>query len=294
MDYAGRQERVRQSVKAQDVDGLIVSSRANVRYLTGFTGEGLLFVGESVVLATDGRFKQEAAVACVDDVVLHDRGHWHGMAEVVVRAGARRAGFEAEKVTVADLEDITKKLGRVELVPLRKTVERLRRVKEGQEIELIRQAAAITDATLEAFMGQPDGRSEKMAAWEIVGLMLSRGADAAAFDPIVACGASAAEPHHEPGDQYVQPPGPLKIDMGAKYRGYCADLTRTYWLGEPDKQFRRIYTAVYQAQRKAIEEIRPGVACSYVDGLARRVIEEAGFGEAFSHGLGHGVGLEVH
>lgn len=216
------------------------------------------------------------------------------MAEVVLRAGARRAGFEAEKVTVADLEDITKKLGRVELVPLRKTVERLRRVKEGQEIELIRQAAAITDATLEAFMGQPDGRSEKMAAWEIVGLMLSRGADAAAFDPIVACGASAAEPHHEPGDQYVQPPGPLKIDMGAKYRGYCADLTRTYWLGEPDKQFRRIYTAVYQAQRKAIEEIRPGVACSYVDGLARRVIEEAGFGEAFSHGLGHGVGLEVH
>ncbi len=295
MDYAGRQEKLRAALHEAAVDGLIVASAANVRYLSGFPGEGLLFVGAEVKLSTDGRFREEASVACVDDVVMHERGHWHGMAEILRDAGARRVGFEAERTTVASLEDIKKRLEGVELVPLRKTVEKLRRVKEPEEIDLIRQAARITDEALAAYMQSgPPQQSEKLAAWEIIRLMLERGADKASFDPIVACGEAAAEPHHEPTNRVIAGPAMLKLDIGARYRAYCADLTRTYYLGNPDDQFRKIYRIVYDAQQRALEKLRPGVACTDVDAAARQVIEEAGLGDKFSHSLGHGVGLEIH
>ncbi|MCD6351916.1 MAG: aminopeptidase P family protein, partial [Armatimonadetes bacterium] len=197
--------------------------------------------------------------------------------------------------TVAALEDLQKELPGVDLVPLRKVVEPLRLRKSPEEVELIRRAAHIADQAYQAFLqAGPPQVSEKLGALELLRLMLEAGADDKSFDTILACGPGAAEPHHQPDDRIIEGPAPLKIDMGAKIAGYCSDMTRTLYLGGPDETFVKVYRAVYEAQQAALELVRAGVRAREVDAAARRVIEEAGYGEQFSHGLGHGVGLEVH
>lgn len=309
MDYRVRQEELREAIVAAGVEALVVAAPANVRYLTGFVGEGLLLVGEEAHLSTDGRYAAEAGEATVAEAAFDEKGHWAGIAGIARQGGYPRVGFEAEHTTVAALEDLRRDLDGVELKPVRRIVEPLRVRKDVEEVEAIRRAARVTDQALGQFLAAdcsapsgtgcsprsgPAAQSEKMAAFELLRLMLAAGAEGEAFETIVACGPGSAEPHHHPTDRTLEAPGPLKIDMGAKVLGYCADLTRTVCLGEPDDTFRRVYRAVHGAQQRALEAVKAGVCCRDVDLAARHVIEAAGLGDRFVHGVGHGVGIEVH
>lgn len=296
MDFRHRQNCALERLREAHAEAAIIVSQANVRYLSGFVGEGLLLLGEQVVLVTDGRFENEAGAAVVDERVVRSGSHWASLTELITQDGPARIGFEAEHTTVARAQELREKLAGCELVPLKELVEPLRAVKSADEIEVIRRAARVTDEALERFLDSgPPRIQEKLAALEIVRLMLEQGADEAAFDVIVACGEGAAEPHHQPTDSLVDGPAPLKIDLGARVDGYCADLTRTVYIGgAPCDKFRQVYAAVYEAQQRAIEAVREGVSAREVDAVARECLEQAGLGEHFSHGLGHGVGLQVH
>jgi Xaa-Pro aminopeptidase len=295
MEYVARQESVRQTLGDHEAEALIVVAPANVRYLTGFRGEGLLLVGEKTIIATDGRFQREAEAAEATERLCERQSHWKTLAHAIRVAGYSRVAFEAQHASFASIEDLRQELAAVELVPVRGIVENFRTRKTEPEIGAIREAAAISDQALdEILQNLSQGRSEKMTAVAILGRMLELGADAAAFETIVACGPGAAEPHHSPTDAILRGPAVLKIDLGARLDGYCSDLTRTVYLGKPDDTFRKVYAAVYEAQARALEAIQPGVRASEVDRAAREVIERAGFAENFGHGLGHGVGLEVH
>jgi Xaa-Pro aminopeptidase len=207
-----------------------------------------------------------------------------------------RLGVEAHRMTLSAHAGLAEALGSgVELVAADDVVEAGRRVKDDEERELIRRAQAATDA---AFTGVLDrfalGVSEGWIARELERLMLEAGADGIAFDPIVAFGENAAEPHHEPGHRVLEEGDVIKLDVGALVEGYHADMTRTIAFGQPAAQLQKVHDIVRQAQQAAIDVVRAGVTGVEVDAAARSVIAEAGYGDNFVHGLGHGVGLEIH
>jgi Xaa-Pro aminopeptidase len=185
--------------------------------------------------------------------------------------------------------------GSMALVPLDGVVERERRVKDDDERDLIRRAQAATDA---AFAGVLDrfavGVTEQWIARELEHLVMEAGADGLAFDPIVAFGENAAEPHHEPNHRTLEEGDVIKLDLGALVEGYHSDMTRTIAFGQPASELRKIHDVVRQAQQTAIDAVRPGATGIEVDAAARSVIADAGYGDRFVHGLGHGVGLQIH
>jgi len=281
------------------VDALLVTSLVNTRYLTGFTGSnGQLLIGTDVELfLTDGRYHGSSQRE-VPDIERFSSERSYRVA-VVDRCGTARVsklGIEAGAMTVADHTALDDALSAdVEIVPLTDVVEDLRRVKDGVERELIRRAQAATDA---AFSGILDrlavGVSEQWVARELERLMMDAGADGMAFDPIVAFGENAAEPHHDPNRRTLEEGDVIKLDLGALVEGYHADMTRTIAFGQPASELRKIHDVVRQAQQAAIDAVRPGVTGIQVDAAARSVIADAGYGERFVHGLGHGVGLQIH
>ena len=180
--------------------------------------------------------------------------------------------------------------------PLNRPIEPLRRCKSEEEIEAIRAAAAITDSAMEQLphLVKP-GISEREFAWQLERFMRDQGASGMAFTPIVAFGANSARPHHAPGDRELRTGDIILVDMGARRGGYNSDLTRTYFFGEaPDELFRSIFDIVLAAQTEALANIKPGIDSQEAHSLAAHVIAGAGYGEEFSHGLGHGLGLEIH
>jgi Xaa-Pro aminopeptidase len=174
-------------------------------------------------------------------------------------------------------------------------VEGLRERKSPEEVAAVREALRLTEQVFgEVAALLTPGLTERQVAWEIERRLRERGSEGLAFAPIVAAGLNSARPHHHPSDYVIQAGDPIIIDMGGRFQGYCADLTRTLILGEPSARFREIYTLVRQAQAKAEEGIRADMGSRDVDALAREIITQAGYGEAFGHSLGHGVGLAVH
>jgi Xaa-Pro aminopeptidase len=281
------------------VDALLVTSLVNTRYLTGFTGSnGQLLIGSDVELfLTDGRYRGSSQREMPDIERFSAERSYRGA--VVDRCGTARVsklGIEAGAMTVADHTALDDALGEnVQIVPVNNVVEDLRRVKDDEERELIRRAQAATDA---AFSGILDrlavGVSEQWVARELERLMMDAGADGMAFDPIVAFGENAAEPHHDPNHRTLEEGDAIKLDLGALVEGYHSDMTRTIAFGQPAAELRKIHDVVRQAQQAAIDAVRPGVSGIQVDAAARSVIADAGYGERFVHGLGHGVGLQIH
>jgi len=205
--------------------------------------------------------------------------------------------FEAAHVSVAEHYGLVKALfdSPVELESAEGVVEALREVKDAAELATLRRAVAITDAAIgEVIPRLRPEMSERQAAWMLEVAMRERGADGLSFPIIVAAGPNSALPHAQPGDGPLGEGRPIVIDMGALVDGYHADMTRTVCLGQPDAKFQEIYPIVLEAQRCALEGLRPGLRCNAVDALAREHIAAAGYGDSFSHGLGHGVGLEIH
>ena len=299
-NHAVRRDRLRALVASLPADaaGMLVSRLVNVRYLTGFTGSNaaLLVTADDAVLATDGRYITQAEQQAPDLERVIDRQCATALVERARKDGIGRLAFEAHDVTV-DLFDTLRSTGEgVELVASGQLVEQLRAVKDDDEIELLRQACAIGDHALtELFATIAPGRTEREIGRELENRMLDHGATGIAFETIVATGPNSAVPHHRPTDRVVAAGDLLKIDFGALYEGYHADCTRTVVVGaEPADWQREIHALVRAAQRAGRHALAPGVDVRQVDSAAREVITEAGYGEAFSHGLGHGVGLEVH
>jgi Xaa-Pro dipeptidase len=294
MDYRARQSNLIEKLREPKVNALIVASPASQQYLTGFRGEGLLLAGPEYVVVTDGRYQAESQAAEAKAVV-NDKGHWAGLAEVLGDAGYRRVGFESDHVTVAALERLSGLLKSVEFVPLQRLVETQRVIKEEAEIDLMRRAAEATDAALAGLLASSYADlTEAQAALNLHRRMLDHGAEGPAFDLIVGMGPGAAEPHHRSAEPLLNAAGPLLFDIGARVEGYCSDMTRTLCLGPVDDRFREAYVAVYDAQARAVEAVRPGAVARDLYKVARDALDEAGMAEYFCHGLGHGVGLEIH
>jgi len=299
MDHQLRRRAVAARLEDLGVDAFLVTNLANTRYLTGFTGSNgqVLIAGSFELFLTDGRYEEQAPREVPDiDRSASDRPYRGAVVERCASLPVTRLGVEAHSMTLAEHARLDEALGDdVELVASEDVVEDGRRVKDDEERELIRRAQAATDA---AFSGILDrfalGVSERWIARELERLMLDAGADGLAFDPIVAFGESAAEPHHEPGHRVLEEGDAIKLDIGALVDGYHTDMTRTIAFGQPTAELQKVHDIVRQAQQAAIDVVRAGMTGVEVDAAARSVITEAGYGSGFVHGLGHGVGLEIH
>jgi Xaa-Pro aminopeptidase len=299
VDHGLRRRAVVARLDELGVDALLVTSLVNTRYLTGFTGSnGQLVLGSDLeLLLTDARYAGRSRREVPDlERFSAERSYRSAVAERCASAGIARLGIESSAMTVADHASLDAATGDgVVLVPLEGVVEQQRRVKDDEERDLIRRAQAATDA---AFAGILDrvgvGVTEEWVGRELERLMMDAGADGVAFEPIVAFGENAAEPHHDPNHRTLEEGDVIKLDLGALVEGYHADMTRTIAFGAPTAELRKVHDVVRQAQQAAVDAVRPGVTGIQVDAAARDVIADAGYGERFVHGLGHGVGLQIH
>ena len=298
-----RLQNLRSTLRREGLDAILISSPENRRYLSGFTGsEAYLVVSQTkAVLATDFRYVQQAGQQAPQFRVerISNKPEW--LPKLASQLKARRMGFECQHMTVGAHTAFQKAIGeageadRLSLVETSDIVDVMRATKYEEEVDLIFRAAEITDQALEAVVPAIEvGATEREVAWELERAMRERGADSVAFEIIVAAGPNGALPHHSPGDTVIANGQPVVIDMGARYHGYCADLTRTILLGEPDERFRRVYGMVLSAQMAAEEGARAGMTGTEVDAIARDIIAEAGHADHFGHSLGHGVGLAIH
>ena len=297
-----RLQKLRTSAAEERFDALLVSQPENRRYLSGFTGSSgwLLVSKQKAILATDFRYVEQAKGESPDYEIVQTKGELHDwLPGLISDSGWNRLGFEANYISYDShhklRQAIETKHVDLELVPTTGLVEELRAIKEPGELEFITKAVALADAALEQAKAiiRP-GITEKEAAWEIEKLLRQEGSEGIAFEIIVASGPNSALPHARPTERTIQSGEPVLIDMGARFNGYCSDLSRTLFFGQADNTLRRIYDIVLRAQTAAIEGVEAGMDAAQADRLARRTIEQAGYGDAFGHGLGHGVGLAVH
>lgn len=306
MNYNRRTERLSALLAEAEVDGLLVTAPANVRYLSGFSGSaGTLFVraagreGTHLFLS-DFRYETQAAqevAGCFERAFTSAREGEREPAEILAERLGRtaRVAFEADHLTVAAQRRLEEQLRGVELVGLEGTVGKLRRTKEPEEVEAIAAAQAVADQALREVLERGlAGRSEREVAAELAFRMRRLGAEGESFPAIVASGAHGALPHAKAREVAIEKGTLVTIDWGAQLDGYCSDCTRTYAVGPPTGRAREIYGIVLAAQQRGLEALRPGADPAAVDRAAREVIEEAGYGSRFGHSLGHGVGLEIH
>ncbi len=281
------------------VDAALVTLGVNVTYLTGLSSSNaacLVLADETTLLATDDRYAEAAAAMCPDVEVLTDRQVVTALAH---RAAARggTVGIERHHLTLAEGDALTAALdGRMQVVDLEQAVEQLRAVKEEAEVDLVAQACALSVAALsEVLAGEFVGRTERALARDLEARMLMLGADGLAFDTIVASGPNGSVPHHSPTDRVIGAGDLVTIDFGAMVGGYHADCTRTVLVAGPGTGWQHeIYDLVRDAQRAGVAALAPGEPVAAVDAAARSRIADAGYGEFFVHGLGHGVGLQIH
>lgn len=280
---------------------MLVTDLVNVRYLSGFTGSNaalLVFADDrDPVLATDGRYRTQAAQQAPDLEVAMERACGRHLAGRAASAGVQRLGFESHVVTVDGFDALAGEAGGTELVRASQMVEALREIKDAGEVALLRLACEAADGALIDLVergGLRPGRTEREVGRELEALMLDHGADGVSFETIVAAGANSAIPHHRPTDAALAVGDFVKIDFGALVGGYHSDMTRTFVLGKAAGWQREIYQLVAAAQQAGREALQGGAALAEVDAAARHVIADAGHGEHFGHGLGHGVGLEIH
>jgi Xaa-Pro aminopeptidase len=294
--------KLRSQLVPKALDAIIVSQAENRRYLSGFTGSAgfLLISQQRAILATDFRYVEQAQDQAPDFEVVKIQGEipkW--FPRLASEMDAQKLGFEGKDISFSTYKELTDALSGAKkglsLVPTDGLVESLRAVKDKEELKLIEQAAALADAALaEILPGVQPGISEKEFAWEIESFLRRNGSEPVPFELIVASGPNSALPHARPTDKIIHNGEPVVIDIGAKVEGYTSDITRTICLGEGDSNFHRIYDIVLGAQLTAMTTLQIGMTGEQVDRLARTVIEQAGYKDAFGHGLGHGVGLATH
>jgi Xaa-Pro aminopeptidase len=307
--YSKRIAGLRQQFAEMDCDTAWIIQPENRRYLSGFKAEdgqltessGSLLINEDLsVLVTDSRYTLDARREAVDfEVKTIKRGILEGLPGLLKTMGTESLGFEGDHLTWSLHRELSESLRvsspPVSLVPMNGLVEKMRTLKDEQEVTALEASADLMSEILdEVIEGLKPDVTEKQVAWKIEGLVREAGAEGVAFPPIVASGPNSALPHAVPTERRLAPGEPIILDVGLRLEGYCSDMTRTVFLGNPLFDFRDIYRIVREAQNRALKEVRPGVMSDHPDGIAREIINDAGFGEYFGHGLGHGVGLATH
>jgi Xaa-Pro aminopeptidase len=293
-----------------EVDAIVVTTLPNVRYLTGFSGSAgvLVVTAEGALLTTDGRYRTQAqeqvaaagAAAAVDIEIGGVQAQRDAVRALMSAGGRTRVGLEAENVTWAASQRWTETLDGHDVLPTTGLVEALREIKDPAELELMARAAAIADAALSEVLpmlasAAASTVTEAQFALALDTAMRRRGAEGVAFETIVAAGPNSAKPHHRPGERPIRAGDPVVVDFGAMYNGYRSDMTRTFCVGgEPEGELARIFEVVRASQAEGVAAVGPGVGAKDVDDVCRRVIADAGWAEAFEHGTGHGVGLDIH
>jgi len=302
MSLKSRLNKLRQKLAEKEVDAFFVSQPENRYYLSGFDGSDgfLLITPQNTILATDFRYIEQAGRQAPDYEIFQITSNitdW--FPRLIAEFNLKGLGFEAGHITFALYQQLNgalnKAKSRLKLVSVDGLVESLRAIKEPEEIELITRASAISDGAVEYIEGIIHiGISEKEIAWEIEKFMREQGSQTIPFEIIVASGPNSALPHAQPSEHAIRSGEPIVIDIGARIGGYGSDLTRTLCLGAHDDAFNKVYDTVLSAQQAAIAAIREGMMGEEADDLAREVIKQAGYGEAFGHSLGHGIGLAPH
>jgi Xaa-Pro aminopeptidase len=296
--HAARRAAAARLVAEAGADAALITHGPNVRYLTGLASSNaavLLPATGMAILATDSRYALAAQRDSPDLELVVERFLEAALAAQMTARGQRTVAFEAHEMTVERHAELTARAEGVRLVPFGRKIEELRTVKDPSELELLATACRISDqAIADVFARIRPGLTERQLAAALDRRMVELGAEGPAFDTIVASGPNGALPHHVPADRPMRRGDLITMDFGARYGGYHADMTRTVALGEPSGWQREIYELVAAAQRAGIEAAQPGAQVADVDAAARDLIRDAGHGEHFGHGLGHGVGLEVH
>ncbi len=302
------QQKIKKSLQRMKIDALLVAQPFNRRYLSGYTAHdagisessGLLVIPAkgTPFLLTDSRYTLQAEQEAPGfEVVEYTKGLLPLLKTMLPRLAVKRLAFESHytlHATYLKLEKLAAQLD-IELVPMTDQVERLRVKKTEDELQLIKQSVLLNEAVFqEAFTKVQQGMTEKQVALLIENTMRIKGAESPGFETIVAGGPNGAMPHAVPTDRPLQNSEPIIIDMGLVLEGYCSDMTRTVFLGDPDPKAVEFSRIVRQAQLAATKAIKAGKKASDIDRAARDVIKKAGFGDKFGHGLGHGVGLAVH
>lgn len=297
-----RLELLRGNLKSQSIDAFLVSKSENKHYLSGFKGSaGWLLISETLaVLAVDFRYLEQAKIQSPEFEVIHIKGNnMEWLFDLVTAHKIHRIGFESSHISFSTYQQLyntkCQKKCDFQLVGTDNLVESLRAIKEPGEIESIVSACEIVDAAFDyARQLIRPGMTEKQVAWEMEKFIRGIGSESVPFSFIVASGPNSAMPHATPTERKILPNEPIVVDMGAKSRWYCSDMSRTFFIGDRDKTYSRIYNITLSAQLAALSMITADISGEKADDLGRNLIEEAQYGEAFGHGTGHGIGLEPH
>lgn len=293
------EERLFQSV---EVDAVLLTGPANMRYAAGFTGEGYVYLSrQTKIVVTDSRYTIAAREQCPDyEICEWDReGYYAPLLSCLRKEGVERLGIEEEEMSLSAFrkleQEIQKEVPSLSFVELSQQVCELRQVKTVSEQEKLRQAEAIGDRAFRRVLDRlKTGMTEKQVAAWLEFYMKEEGAEGFSFETIAASGIHSAMPHAVPTDKVLENGDFLTMDFGCLYQGYCSDMTRTVVMGRANAKQREVYGTVLRAQETALQGIRPGMTGREIDNLAREVIVKAGYGKCFGHSLGHSVGLEIH
>jgi Xaa-Pro aminopeptidase len=299
--YGTRVDSLRKLYKENNFDGVLMANPANIYYYTGFYGEDskVLICDEYIALLTDGRYTEQAAKECPDIPLLVqsvENGSWiYLLDQACKKHDISRLAFEGDFITYKEFASMAESLKDVKLYDSRNIISSCRLIKDESEIKLLKKIAEIGDSVLESVEKYlKPGITEKELAREIDYAFFKFGAERLSFPTIVAAGENGAKPHAKPSDYQFKAGDFVTIDMGGVYSGYCGDMTRTFVIGFADEKHRELYDLVLSAQDYAEKHIKAGMTAGEADSLARSVLEDAGYGQYFSHSLGHGVGLEIH
>ena len=304
MNHPARLAALRRAMAESGLDALLVSCPENRRYISGFKADDgaltessghLLITPDRAFVLTDFRYREEAEEEAAGfQVRVYSQGLDKLLLELSGETDLKVLGFEEDYLIHKHVRTLAESLEGLELRPTSGLTAELRIVKEPAEVAAVEDSLALIEEVLDRLIEDlRPGMSEDEAAWRIISGLRKRGAGTA-FDPIVASGPNGAKPHAVPGSRKIREGETIVMDVGAKLEGYCSDITRTVWLGPFSDKFKEVYSVVREAQLRAIQGIKPGISTAEADALARQVIEKAGYGQAFGHSLGHGVGLATH
>jgi Xaa-Pro aminopeptidase len=290
-------ENLRKSFQEQNVDGVLITSGYNRRYMTGFTGTaGVAIISATeAVFITDFRYVEQANKQLEGfEVIQHKASLLEEISNQVERLGIKKLGFEEDHVSFSTFRAYREAI-KADLVPLSGVIEKLRLIKTDAEIKILKEAAEIADAAFKHILSYiKPGKTELEVSNELEFFMRKQGAASSSFDIIVASGYRSALPHGVASEKVIESGDFVTLDFGAYYKGYCSDITRTLAVGQPSDELKNIYDVVLEAQLRGMAGIKPGLTGKEADALTRDYITEKGYGEYFGHSTGHGIGLEVH
>lgn len=284
-----------------EIEGFLVTNLKNIYYLSGFDGEGLLIItkGENL-LFTDSRFTEQAQKESPDFEIIIDEpsrknSRINSLNKTLKKKNIKRIAFEANNLSYNDFKKYSASFKSIKLMPAENTIEKIRMIKDKEEIIKLKKAGQIITETLkEVFEIIKPGVRELDIATELAYTMRKKGAQGESFEAIVVSGERSSLPHGKPSKKKINEGELITIDTGANYQNYKSDMTRTIILGKENEKQKEIYYIVLEAQKKALKFLKPGVKCKEVDSIARDIIKKKGYGKNFGHGLGHGVGLDIH